>query len=131
MKLQDALQNYYFHTGQVSDIARQLAFAAIAVIWLFKAGAGASISLPKELLEPLKLVVVCLTLDLLQYILATIVWGIFHRLKERAGTSDSSEFKAPSVINRPALACFWAKTAVLVYAYWELYSYVRCIINQS
>lgn len=131
MKLQNALENYYFHTGKVSDIARQLAFAAIAVIWLFKAGDGTSISLPKELLQPLKLVVICLALDLLQYIFGTVVWGIFHRWKERAGTSESSEFKAPSSINWPALICFWSKTVVLAYAYWELFSYVGFIINQS
>ena len=131
MKLQNALDNYYFHTGKVSDIVRQLAFAAIAVIWLFKAGDGRSISLPNELLQPLKLVVVCLALDLLQYVFGTIVWGIFHRMKERSGTSDSSDFKAPRSINWPALACFWSKTGVLSYAYWELFSYLRCVISQS
>lgn len=131
MKLQNVLDNYYFHSGKVSDIARQLAFAAIAVIWLFKAGNGTSISLPKELLQPLRLVVVFLALDLLQYIFATVVWGIFHRIKEREGTSNSSEFKAPRSINWLALACFWSKIVVLAYAYWELFSYVRCIINQS
>lgn len=131
MNLQNARDNYYFHTGKVSDIARQLAFAAIAVIWIFNAGNGTSIALPKELLQPLKLIVACLALDLFQYIFSAIIWGFFHRMKERAGISDSMEFKAHPAINWPALVFFWSKPVVLACAYWEIFSYVQFKISQS
>lgn len=129
MKLQDAREHYYFQTGKVSEITRQLAFAAIAVIWLFKIGEGTAVSLPNEPLLSLKLVVVCLALDLLQYIFGSICWGAFQRLKERAGTSEASDFTAPSAINWAAITCFWSKTVVLVYAYWVLFAYLQCIIS--
>ena len=129
MKLQTALDNYYFYSGKVSDIARQLAFAAIAVIWLFKSGDGRSISIPKELLYPLKLVVVSLAVDLLQYVFGTIAWGGFHRYKESTIVPDSDDFKAPRIINWPTLFCFWLKIIVLFYAYWKLFSYLRFAIS--
>jgi hypothetical protein len=128
MKLQDAREHYYFHTGKVSEIARQLAFAAIAVIWLFKAEDSSSVLLPAELLQPLKLVVICLALDLLQYLMGTIGWGLFQSLKERSGVSESDEFKAPRAINWAPLICFWSKIAVLAYAYFQINSYLRSTI---
>jgi hypothetical protein len=36
MKLQDYRNDFYLFSGKASDISRQLAFAAIAIIWIFK-----------------------------------------------------------------------------------------------
>lgn len=128
MILKDAREYYYFHTGKVSDIVRQLALGAIAVVWLFRSGEAGSFAIPRELLLPLKLVVAGLALDLFQYASGAALWGIFQWRKERGGILESDEFKAPNWINWPALICFWFKVIVIAYAYWLLLVYlVRAI----
>jgi hypothetical protein len=52
-------------------------------------------------------------LDLLHYSLATVIWGIFHWLKEKAGVSEESQLKAPHWLNLiPRL--LWASKIVSV-----------------
>jgi len=36
MNLQDYRDDFYTYSGKASDISRQLAFAGIAIIWIFK-----------------------------------------------------------------------------------------------
>ena len=117
MKLKDALDNYYFHSGKTSELLRQLGIAGIAVIWLFKFEVQGTPKIPEPLFRPLILIVVSLACDLLQYSLATIVWAVFHRYKERAGVGNDDDFLAPKQINWPALVFFYTKVASLVAAY--------------
>jgi hypothetical protein len=104
---------------------RQLGFAGIALVWVFKTDVGGRQTVPPELLPAALLIVIGLTLDLLHYIAGSLVWGIYHRIKERAPTKETTEFLAPRQINWPALVLFWSKTAVMVTAYgfivWFLY----------
>lgn len=129
MILKDARDNYYFHTGKVSDIVRQLALGAIAIVWIFRTGAGVPFSIPYELLMPLKLVVAGLGLDLLQYVSGALFWGALQWRKERAGFAESDDFKAPVWINWPALVCFWAKAGLTAMAYWQLLLYLANAIS--
>lgn len=129
MILRDAREQYYFHTGKVSDIVRQLALGAIAIVWLFRSGAATSLIIPGELLLPLRLVVAGLVLDLLQYASGAALWGVFQRCKEHSGLSEADEFKAPRWINWPALTCFWLKVLSISYAYFLLLLYLACAIS--
>lgn len=129
MILKDAREHYYFYTGKVSDIVRQLALGAIAIVWLFRSGEATSFSIPGELLFPLKLVVAGLALDLIQYASGAAFWGVFQWHKESAGMSESDDFKAPRWINWSALICFWLKVVVIAYAYWLLFLYLARIIS--
>ena len=68
MKIQDYRNDFYTFSGRASDLNRQLAFAAIAVIWLFKRDSGGGVlTIPSELVLPGVLVVVSLMLDMLHY----------------------------------------------------------------
>jgi hypothetical protein len=129
MILKDARENYYFHTGKVSDIVRQLGLGAIAIIWLFRSGSISSTVIPEALILPLKLVVAGLALDLLQYALAAASWGFFQWRKEKTGTAESDEFKAPSAINWPAIACFWPKVMSVVAAYYLILRFLAGTIS--
>ena len=124
MNLKDAREYYYFHTGKVSDIVRQLGLGAIAIVWLFRSGDTTALAIPSELLTPLKLVVAGLALDLLQYAFGAALWGFFQWRKERSGTRETGEFEAPDWINWPALVCFWLKVLAITYAYWFLLNYL-------
>lgn len=124
MKLKDALDNYYFHSGKTSELVRQLGIAGIAVIWLFRFEVQGTPKIPEQLFWPLMLIVVGLACDLLQYSAATWVWQVFIRHKELAGVSHEEEFLAPEKINTFALVFFWVKVAVIVCAYIFLFLYL-------
>jgi hypothetical protein len=120
VKLKDARDFYYFHSGKTSDLIRQLGLAGIAIVWIFKYEVQGTPKIPEALALPLVLIVVGLVLDLLQYSVATAVWGTYQRLKERAGVSEDADFKAPRQFNWPALAFFWLKVVSIAAAYFLL-----------
>lgn len=124
MKLKDAREHYYFHSGKTSDIVRQLALAGIAVVWLFKYNVLGVPKVPAQLWVPLVLIVIGLALDLLQYAVATAIWGVFQRRKERAGVAEDVEFKAPGQLNWPAITFFWLKVVSIATAYYLLLQYL-------
>lgn len=128
MDLDGFRKSYYERSGKASDVARQLSFAGIALIWIFKAERGGPDSVPTELYLPAVLFVVALALDLLQYAWGAFIWGAFCRYKEKKGVNPNAELVAPPWFNWPALACFWLKLAAVVAAYWLVFNYIRKLI---
>lgn len=128
MKLKDARELYYFYSGKTSDLVRQLGLAGIAVIWIFKYNVEGVPKIPEALLLPLILIVLGLALDLLQYAVATSIWGIFQRRKELSGVSDDTDFLAPKQFNWPTISFFVLKAASIIAAYVYLLRYLACTI---
>jgi len=64
-----------------------------------------------------KFIIIGLALDLLQYVVATLVWGIFNRRKEDEGLTAEDKFDAPRQLNWPALFFFWSKIPMILIAY--------------
>lgn len=121
MKLSDAREAYYNYSGQLSSVSRQLCFAGIAVVWLLK-GEG---NLPGGLWLPLVFFVVSLALDLLHYLLASIVWSNVARVYEkRLGVDDDAKFECKKYVNWPALFCFYPKAVCCVAAYAALIAWM-------
>jgi hypothetical protein len=123
VKLRDALENYNYNSGKASDIARQLALGAIAIIWLFQISDGPARTLPAALFPPLKLIVAALAVDLAQYVLAAVLWSVFHRYKEGRVDAETS-FRAPYPINWPSIVCFYGKISLVAAAYWHLWHFL-------
>ena len=128
MTLDDAREAYYQHTGRASDVLRQLGVAGIGVIWVFKAEVNGMASIPRPLLLPALLLVAGLFLDLLQYVLASAVWGSFARLREREGTGPGESIVAPPWLNWPALVCYWGKVLLILAAYVGIGAYVHGVL---
>jgi hypothetical protein len=124
MILKDARENYYTLSAKASDIVRQLGFAGIALIWVFKADQGGKVAIPKSLWPSATFIVVGLTMDLLQYVAGSLLWGIYHRLKEREEISETDQFTAPPWINWPAIFFFWGKITAMAAAYGLLLWYL-------
>lgn len=114
-------------SGKASEIVRQLGFAGIALVWLFRVeGQGGFDVLPPRLRFPATLVVLALALDLLQYVWGSAAWGILGRTKERriqAGKA-SEPFDAPVWINYPTNFFFWGKIIAIGTAYLLMTGYV-------
>lgn len=109
--------NYEFHTGKVSELTRQLSFAGLAIVWLFKTGQDGAFKLPLGLVSPLILLILTLSLDWLHYAVAAFVWDWYQRSKEAAGTTEEDDFVTPSKINWPAQLFFYLKQVTLIIAY--------------
>jgi hypothetical protein len=71
------LDLYYHYSEKAGDIARNLAFAGFAVIWLFHADWRGRQVLPLHLLQAASLLVLALTVDLVHYCVKALYWAWF------------------------------------------------------
>ena len=119
MKLPEYRQTFYDYSGKVSDLSRQLAFAGLAVIWIFKKdGATDKLTIPGALTLPLLLLVASLACDVLQYFAGTVVWWLFYRIKEIRGFTDEQELGDHSPwLEAPIWIFFLFKFIFLIVAY--------------
>ncbi len=132
MNLADYRAAYYELSGKASDVARQLAFAGIALIWIFHERGNAPIALPASLVAPAALFVCGLGFDLLQYVSGALIWGAFQRLQERRLGPDSKKaLSAPPWFNWPGLFFFWSKLLLILAAYVLLLAYLLSVLRPS
>ena len=118
MRLKEAREQYYEFSGKLSDVNRQLGFAGIAVVWIFAQGDGdLRLSIPAELLFPLLLFVLGLALDVSHYASAAVLWGWYHRSRERMGASEDCDVSPHRAINWPAIFFFWTKVLSVAAGY--------------
>jgi hypothetical protein len=118
MKLEDYRQTFYTYSGKLSDITRQLAFAGIAVIWLFKKDVSGTPAIPQKLLLPGLLILISLFLDMAQYFAASWIWRCVYRSKEKAGVSEEAELERhPEWLELPIFWLFVLKIVALSASY--------------
>jgi hypothetical protein len=124
MKIQDYRNDFYAFSGKASDLNRQLAFGAIALIWLFKqdvAGQPGQPTVPHELILPGILVASALVCDVLQYIIASLIWFCYYRWKEfRGATDDEDVGRHSGWLEVPIWLFFAAKLGSSIAAYYFL-----------
>ena len=116
MKLVTLRDAYDDATSKTSDLVRNLGFAGIGIVWVFKEGVEGDYSVPSGLFGPAIFLVLTLTLDLIHYIVRSATWGIYHRHKEKLIDEDV-DFRAPSWINIPSNIVFVLKIVSAVLAY--------------
>lgn len=117
MKLADTRAAYEALSGKASDIIRQLSLAGIALIWLFKSGTDSASVLDIHLLRAALFIILALFFDLLQYLSGTTIWFIYFRRKEKKGTTEEDEFRAPAHINLLPWTLFYLKVTLMLIAY--------------
>jgi hypothetical protein len=140
MRLKEYKDVYYEFSGNASDISRQLAFAGIAIIWIFRSVENPT-KIPEPLLLPFAFMVSCLFFDILQYLAGTTVWGIFQWHEERKlqqenpdkqlSEIDEMELDSPTWLKHPQFICFMLKTAAIFLAYVWLGKYLWAIWCKS
>lgn len=117
MTLEEARKHYDYFTSKTSELTGQLAFAGIAVVWLFKPDKG---SLDFGLTAALWLFVFCLIFHYLHYLIAGKRWGEFIEKQEKKhGGSDKDQKidDAPDSLNAPHTFFYWAKILALCLGY--------------
>lgn len=98
MTLKEARGAYDYFSGKLSDVVRQLSFAGIAVIWIFKNGTSV-VPFDERLVWPLRFLVSALACDLLHYAYSALAWGRFAHLHDKNGVKDSEEVSPDEKIN--------------------------------
>jgi hypothetical protein len=129
MKLQGYRDDFYTFSGKASDISRQLAFAGIAIIWIFKKDQPGAITIPRELVFPGLFIVLALSFDLLQYCVASVIWRIFYRSKEKAYVSEDVELEHSIWLEVPIYIIFWAKIICVFAAYYFIFEYLIRVLT--
>jgi len=138
LKLEDTREIYYETTGKVSDLVRQLGFAGIAIIWVFKTQSDGRQIIPKGFLPAGILIVLALAADLFQYAASVQIWDKFNRNKETELTEkaeilsaqgvsydiEEEDFDAPESINDLTKRLFWTKFVLMFAAYVYLILYL-------
>lgn len=125
MKLSDYKATYRDYSAKASDNLRYVAFAGIGIIWLFHGGGDKEIAfparLPAGLLKPLLFFVAGISFDILQYVLATLIWKYYFRKLERkakrSGAGRDTEYKHSPWLPAPIDFCFYSKMATVVCGY--------------
>jgi hypothetical protein len=117
MKLGEVRSAYEDLSAKASDIARQLGFAGIGLIWLFTSRSLSVVSVDQRLLKAALFIFLSLGFDLAQYLLGATTWFIYFRYKERENISHDAQFEAPDQINWPTWTLFYLKLSMMVTAY--------------
>jgi hypothetical protein len=128
MKLSEYKSDYKKFSGKASDLTRQLCFAGIAAIWLFKSGTDLSPIIPTILILSGICFITALAADLLQYVSASIIWSAFYRIKEKESTDPDEDIKASSWLNKPVYFFFYAKIILTMVGYILLVKHLISII---
>jgi hypothetical protein len=125
MKLSDYKQTYYDLSGTASTVNRQLAFAGIAFLWLFKIDKGGYYCLPYDLFMSAVLLIMGLGCDLLHYVVGSIIWGWFFHYKEwrLLDKQQDPDADAPFYLLFPTSVFFVLKLLLVIFAYLLLLKY--------
>ncbi|MGY4618583.1 hypothetical protein ACVWZ4_003810 [Bradyrhizobium sp. USDA 4472] len=129
MKLQDYRETFYTFSGKASDMNRQLAFAGIAIIWLFKKEPMSGLTVPRELVFPGLLIAASLAVDMLQYCVASVLWRSFYRGKEKLKLAEDKEIFHNEWWERPIWIAFWLKIVLILTAYYFLIQFLWSAIS--
>lgn len=127
MTLKEIREDYVRYSTNVSNICRNLCFAGIGVVWIFKVTNTTTI--PTQLYFPLLLFIVALGLDLLQYFVQTIIWYRYylkHKSDVKNGkTEDDVVVREPEWINAFTWAIWGLKFFAVIIAYIKVGLYVH------
>ncbi|GHV14422.1 hypothetical protein FACS1894179_01480 [Bacteroidia bacterium] len=131
MKLKEIRESYEFHTGKLSDIVRQLAFAGIGIIWIFRtSNSDNSNYIPNELLYPLISLITSLVFDIFHYLYSSVFWYIIYFKSRKKDNNEESDVEEKECWSIPSWLFFALKTLFLIIAYILLFIYLLKILNK-
>jgi hypothetical protein len=126
MTLDDLWADVRELTGKLSEVARQAAYAGIALIWIFKSGDADPFHLDRTSIWAGALLALSLAIDLVQYAAAAALRWRHARDEERARGVDyrGKDITLPARINRIPYALFALKVALVAAGYVVLISHL-------
>lgn len=131
---QETSENEFkYYTQKAGDIARQLSFAGVAIVWLFHIAISdpsgtTKLGIPLQFQHPLLLFVLSLGLDAVQYLLGSILWGWAALDDTKSGAAYQIKPANVFAIAIP-VGLIFAKLAIMIAAYVYLYEAIDTIIT--
>lgn len=126
MKIQEILDTSYEASDKASNLSRQLAFAGIAIIWIFRVGTkSGGVQFSEELLLPLYCFVAGLALDLGQYVYKAIIWSALNLYHWRKHKNNDTDVEVSGCFNVLTHMFFWGKIGLIAYGYILLLGYIK------
>lgn len=117
------------NTSKASTNVRNLAFAGIAIVWLFKSSDPEKPIIPDELIFPLILFCLALTFDFIQYVWAGFIWLYKAKKSEKMNSiCRDYEVTLSSKIPNSIHIIYWLKVVTIVVSYILLATYLSSII---
>jgi len=126
MKLNEYKKEYQDYSSKASDASRQLSFAGIAIIWIFKVPAQGMAQISNGLLKPLGLFCASLAFDLFQYLLGYVIWYFYFKHLEGKREDPNTEFEHRKIFPIPIHLCMWAKILAVISGYYYLLKFFPC-----
>ena len=124
MRLSQIREAYEELSGKLSDVNRQLAFAGIGIIWIFKITDDHSPIIPNELLEPVIFLIISLALDLCQSLIQTFTWYIYYLWKHYNNDDEEQIVHEPESFNCIPWLFLLFKVIALITAYIYLFIFL-------
>jgi hypothetical protein len=130
MTLDDLWSDVRELTGKLSDVARQAAYAGLAVIWIFKAGDATPFHLDRSLIAAGVLLALALSLDLAQYACNAALRWFNARNEEKLRGVDykGKDITLPKRLNRIPYALFVLKVTLVAAGYVVLLVYLLRVL---
>lgn len=123
--LKEVRADYYYFSGKLSDIVRQLSFAGIGVVWILRVGKDVSdLKFNAQMVGALSAFCLALTCDLLQYVWSAGLWGFYSRYHEKRGALPEQKLYPSKYLNWPSIGFFWVKVLLCVAGMWTLLHYL-------
>ena len=131
MKISDYINTFHEFSSLTSNVARQLMFSGIAFIWIFKIGKDGDYTLSSDLMIPVIMLIVALFLDLMQYVVGSIIWFFFYRYLEKSENynDEQEDIKSSEYFTYILNVFFVSKILAVLIAYYFLFSYAYHSIN--
>lgn len=120
LTIKQAVDQLQFASGKASDIARQLAFAAFAIAWIFRAPSSSRSAIPPLLATATAYATISLILDLAQYVYGVAAFQIALRKHNVAEENSVVTVAASGAVST---VFFFGKIAVIAVAYALILSY--------
>jgi hypothetical protein len=126
MKLSKLREDRDYFTQKLGDIVRQLDFAGIGIIWVFRTGGPGTggIHYGRELILPMLFLAASLAFDLLHYGYASLVWDLTYRHYDKKRVTEDTDIRVPEYINYPTRFFFWGKAILCAVAFGFLLSFL-------
>jgi hypothetical protein len=117
MELKEYKNKAHEYTAKSSEIARQINFAGIGIIWIIRTS-NETLELSNSIiLIPLILISISLLFDFCQYFLGGIIWIDFYRKKEKEGVPKDSDVLSENWRNKILYAFYYFKFFFMIVAY--------------
>jgi hypothetical protein len=121
--LADVWSYYDGYNKAVSEIARKMAYAGVALIWVFRVTDKVGTHIPRELFVAGFCLASCLLLDFLQQCVGSEVYKRFGDYKQ-ARVSADEKFLQPFWLLWPTDALFWLKVLAGLGGYYFIMHYL-------